>query len=383
VERLAKLALEDGRVYTGTAFGADGEVCGEVCFNTSMVGYLEIVTDPSYHNQIVVLTYPHIGNYGVNEEDMQSEKARVAGLVVREYSRMFSNYRSQYSFQEFLVRQGVVAMEGVDTRAITRRIRSFGALRGVISTIDLDDESLAEKARSWPGLVGRDIAREVMCSTPHPWEKDARQFPEARLRTRSSLTRLAPATGLESRAPHVVLLDFGLKWNIPQMLSLVGCRVTIVPGFASPREILDFQPDGIVLSNGPGDPEPILFAQETVQQLLGKKPMFGICLGHELLALACGAKTYKLKFGHHGANHPVFNLESRRVEITTQNHGFAVDQDTLPDELEVTHVNLVDQTVEGVRHRKFPAFSVQYHPEAGAGPHDSEYLFGQFRDMLS
>lgn len=383
VDRPAKLALEDGKVYAGTAFGVDGEVCGEVCFNTSMVGYLEIVTDPSYHNQIVVMTYPHIGNYGVNEEDMQSEKARVAGLVVREYSRIYSNYRSQYSFQEFLVRQGVVAIEGVDTRAITRRIRSVGAMRGVLSTVDLNDESLVEKARRWPGLVGREIAREVMCPGPRPWDRPAERFSEHKFRVPSSISRLAPATTSESGAPHAVLLDFGFKWNIAAMLSLVGCRVTIVPGIASPREILDFKPDGIVLSNGPGDPEPIGFAQETIRQLLGKKPIFGICLGHELLALACGASTYKLKFGHRGANHPVLNLDTQRVEITVQNHGFAVDPNSLPDELEITHVNLNDHTVEGVRHRKFPAFSVQYHPEAGAGPHDSEYLFRQFRDMIS
>ncbi|MCS7238835.1 MAG: glutamine-hydrolyzing carbamoyl-phosphate synthase small subunit [Thermoguttaceae bacterium] len=381
--QVAKLALEDGKVYTGQSFGVDGEVCGEVCFNTSMVGYLEILTDPSYHNQIVVMTYPHIGNYGVNEEDMQSARPRVAGFVVREYSRMYSNWRAQYSLQEFLVRHGVVAIEGVDTRSITRRIRSLGAMRGVLSTIDLDDQSLVAKARSWPGLVGRDITREVMCDEPIAWTESLEAVAEFRMEYPNRVFRLYPTNGQAGKTPHVVLLDFGTKWNIARRLVDVGCRVTVVPGRMSAREILELNPDGIMLSNGPGDPEPVAYAQETIRQLLGKKPIFGICLGHELLALACGARTFKLKFGHRGANHPVMNLETKVVEITVQNHGFAVDADSLPDCLEVTHINLNDQTIEGLRHRHVPAMCVQYHPEAGAGPHDSKYLFRQFREMMS
>lgn len=380
--QVAKLALEDGKVYTGTSFGVDGEVCGEVCFNTSMVGYLEILTDPSYHNQIVVMTYPHIGNYGVNEEDMQSARPRVAGFVVREYSRMYSNWRAQYSLQEFLVRHGVVAIEGVDTRAITRRIRSLGAMRGVLSTIDLDDASLVAKARAWPGLVGRDIVAEVMCDEPFAWTESLEDVAEFRMEKTNRTFSLYPTDAPPGKIPHVVLLDFGTKWNIARRLVDAGCRVTVVPGRMSAREILDLNPDGIMLSNGPGDPEPVAYAQETIRQLLGKKPIFGICLGHELLALACGARTFKLKFGHRGANHPVMNLQTKVVEITVQNHGFAVDADSLPDCLEVTHVNLNDQTIEGLRHRHFPAMCVQYHPEAGAGPHDSKYLFRQFRDMM-
>lgn len=379
----AKLALEDGKVFTGVSFGWEGEVCGEVCFNTSMVGYLEILTDPSYHNQIVVMTYPHIGNYGVCEEDMQSARPRVAGFVVREYSRTYSNYRAQCSLKEFLRRHKVVAIEGVDTRAITRRIRSFGAMRGVLSTIDLDDRSLVEKARAWPGLVGREIAREVMCEKPYPWTEAPEDTATFKLRKKCWPAEVLPTSRTAERAPHVVLVDFGLKWNIPRLLAAVGCRVTIVPGTMSARDILDLNPDGILLSNGPGDPEPVAYAQETIRQLLGKKPLFGICLGHELIALACGARTYKLKFGHRGANHPVMNLSTNTVEITVQNHGFAVDPNSLPDSLEVTHVNLNDHSIEGLRHRHLPVMCVQYHPEAGAGPHDSQYLFHVFRDMMA
>lgn len=371
--QIAKLALEDGTVFTGKAFGANGEVDGEVCFNTSMTGYQEILTDPSYRGQIVTMTYPEIGNYGVNAEDVESRKPHLAGFIVREQSRRASNFRADGQLREYLVRYGIVGMEGIDTRALVRRIRIRGAMKGVLSTVDLDEASLVAKANASPGLVGRDLVREVIPEKQVQWSEAL-----------SPWTRLQPggAVAQSPGGPHVVALDYGMKWNIARHLFDMGCRVTILPGTATADEVLACQPDGVFLSNGPGDPEPLVGAQQTIRDLLGKKPIFGICLGHQLLALACGAKTYKLKFGHRGANQPVMNHLTRRVEITTQNHGFAVAGDSLPDDLEVTHVNLNDETIEGLRHHRVAAFCVQYHPEASAGPHDSSYLFEEFRQML-
>ena len=370
----AKLALEDGTVFTGEAFGAAGEVDGEVCFNTSMTGYQEILTDPSYRGQIVTMTYPEIGNYGVNAEDVESGKPHLSGFVVRHRSRVASNFRADGELGEYLTRYGIVGIEGIDTRALVRRIRIHGALKGVLSTVDLDDASLVAKAVASPGLVGRDLAREVMPEKPINWDEPLSPW--------ATMTPSEKKTELPADAPHVVALDYGMKWNIARHLFDMGCRVTILPGTATADDVLGLKPDGVFLSNGPGDPEPIEYAHEAIRDLLGKKPIFGICLGHQLLSLASGAKTFKLKFGHRGANQPVMNDATGRVAITCQNHGFAVDADTLPDHLEVTHVNLNDQTIEGVRHLKHPAFSVQYHPEASAGPHDSSYLFEQFRQML-
>jgi len=370
----AKLALEDGTVFTGKAFGATGEVDGEVCFNTSMTGYQEILTDPSYRGQIVTMTYPEIGNYGVNAEDVESSRPFLAGFVVRERSRRASNFRSDGELDEYLRQHGIPAMEGIDTRALVRRIRMRGAMKGVLSSVDPDDASLVAKAVASPGLVGRDLVREVVPDQPIEWNRPL--SPWAKLISASRPSDLPPD------APHVVALDYGMKWNIARHLFDIGCRVTILPGTATAQDVLALEPEGVFLSNGPGDPEPIEYAQEAIRRLLGKKPIFGICLGHQLLALACRARTFKLKFGHRGANQPVLNRATGKVEITCQNHGFAVEADTLPDDLDVTHLNLNDNTIEGLTHRKFPAFSVQYHPEASAGPHDSNYLFGQFREML-
>jgi carbamoyl-phosphate synthase small subunit len=369
----AKLALEDGTVFGGLSFGADGEVDGEVCFNTSMTGYQEILTDPSYRGQIVTMTYPEIGNYGVNNEDLESAQPHLAGFVVREASRLASNFRAAGGLTEYLRRWGIVALEGIDTRALVRRTRMQGAMKGVLSTRDLDDASLVAKAQAGPGLVGRDLIREVIPTQTRQWNEPLSRWSKLQ----SHADNANPAF-----QPHVVAIDYGMKWNIPRHLTNIGCKVTIVPGTATADEVLTHQPDGVFLSNGPGDPEPLTYAIDTIRGVLGKTPVFGICLGHQLLSLACDAKTFKLKFGHRGANQPVFNEATRRVEITSQNHGFAVDEPTLPDDLEVTHRNLNDQTIEGVRHRHLPAFSVQYHPEASAGPHDSDYLFRQFRAML-
>jgi carbamoyl-phosphate synthase small subunit len=372
----AKLALEDGTVYTGTSIGATGEVDGEVCFNTSMTGYQEILTDPSYRGQIVTMTYPQIGNYGVNAEDVESLKPYLSGFVVREHSRTRSNFRSENDLSNYLEDHGVVAIESIDTRALVRRIRSQGAMRGVLSTVDLDDASLVAKAKASPGLVGRDLVQEVAATEAREWSDPLSTWTMLNKRAGSASSPGGDAPA--QNAPHVVAMDFGMKWNIPRHLVDIGCRVTVVPGSYTAEQVLELAPDGMFLSNGPGDPEPIEYAIHTIRGVLGKKPVFGICLGHQLLSLACGAKTFKMKFGHRGANQPVHDLTTEKVEITSQNHGFAVDESSLPDCLEVTHRSLNDQTIEGVRHRDLPAFSVQYHPEASSGPHDSHYLFERF-----
>ena len=372
----AKLALEDGTVFSGESFGAHGEVDGEVCFNTSMTGYQEILTDPSYRGQIVTMTYPLIGNYGINDEDLESARPHLAGFVVRENSRLRSNYRATEDLHAYLNRWDIVAIEGIDTRALVRRTRIHGALKGVLSTTDLDDASLVAKAQASPGLVGRDLVREVIPERPVEWTETLGRWAET---TERSPQDCHPNS---ADGPHIVALDYGMKWNIPRHLASLGFRVTVMPGSATAADVLAAQPDGIFLSNGPGDPEPLDYAIATIRDVLGQRPVFGICLGHQLLSLACGAKTFKLKFGHRGANQPVQDLGSGAVEITSQNHGFAVDEASLPDKLEVTHRNLNDGTIEGVRHRTLPAFSVQYHPEASAGPHDSRYLFRRFRDLV-
>lgn len=369
----AKLALANGSVFSGTAFGADGEVHGEVVFNTSMTGYQEILTDPSYNGQIVTMTYPLIGNYGVNEEDVESKGLSLRGFVVRELCRQPSNYRSSETLDDYLRRNNIIGIEGIDTRALVRQIRIHGAMPGIISTTDMDDASLVQKAKDGPSLVGRDLACEVMPQETSDWNAPL-----------DNLGRPADfgETFGEENGLHIVAIDYGMKWNIPRYLKDTGCRVTVVPGKASAEEILALNPDGIFLSNGPGDPEPLTYAIETIQSLLGKKPIFGICLGLQLLGLACGGRTYKLRFGHRGANQPVLNRTAGTVEITSQNHGFALDAESLPDDVEVTHINLNDDTVEGIRHRQHPAFGVQYHPEASAGPHDSHYLFREFVAMM-
>ncbi len=369
----AKLALADGTVYPGTAFGASGEVYGEVCFNTSMTGYQEILTDPSYCGQIVAMTYPLIGNYGVNTEDIESRGLSLRGFVVRELCRQPSNFRSTDTLDGYLKKANVVGIEGVDTRALVRRLRIRGAMTGVLSTIDLDDASLVKKAQTSPELVGQDLVREVMPAKSFDWTEGLSALGQSGLPT-------APAVGKEF---HVVAIDYGMKWNILRHLKTAGFRVTVVPGTATADEVLQHKPDGVFLSNGPGDPRPLTYAIETIRKLLGRVPVFGICLGHQLLGLACGAEIYKLKFGHRGANQPVLNKDNGRVEITSQNHGFAIASESLPKHLEVTHVNLNDQTIEGLRHRDFPAFCVQYHPEASAGPHDSGYLFQAFRQLMT
>ncbi|MEZ6057070.1 MAG: glutamine-hydrolyzing carbamoyl-phosphate synthase small subunit [Planctomycetaceae bacterium] len=372
---IAKLALADGTVFTGIAFGAEGEVYGEVVFNTSMTGYQEILTDPSYNGQIVTMTYPLIGNYGINPEDVESGGLRLRGFVVRELCREPSNFRSTTSLDDYLRQHGVVGIEGIDTRALVRKIRTTGAMTGVISTVDLDDASLVKKAQTSPELVGLDLVRDVMPEGASNWDEPLNSY----MRCASTPS---PWSGSHESAPHVVAIDYGMKWNIPRHLREMGCRVTVVPGTSTAEEVLSHNPDGVFLSNGPGDPRPLDYAIKTIQGLLGKLPIFGICLGHQLLGLALGAKIYKLKFGHRGANQPVMNHDTGRVEITSQNHGFALESDSLPAGVEVTHTNLNDQTVEGIRDLQQRAFSVQYHPEASAGPHDSHYLFGLFREMM-
>jgi carbamoyl-phosphate synthase small subunit len=370
----AKLALENGAVFPCESFGVRGEVEGEVVFNTSMSGYQEIFTDPSYRGQIVTLTYPLIGNYGINGDDIESARPQVKGVIVREYIERFSNFRSQESLGSWLRRYNIMAVQGLDTRMLTRMIRTEGALRGLLSTVDLDDHRLIQKAAAAPRMAGLDLATGVTCEAPYSWGAiDSTSF--ALPATASSNT--------EGRRFKVIAYDFGIKRNILRRLVSYGCDVTVVPVQYPADQVLASSPDGVFLSNGPGDPAAVKTAIRNITALIGKVPIFGICLGHQLLGLALGARTFKLKFGHRGANHPVKNLITGRIEITSQNHGFAVDPASLdPSSIEITHTNLNDQTNEGFRHRTLPLFSVQYHPEASPGPHDSDYLFRDFVAMM-
>jgi len=371
---MALLVLEDGSVFRGRSFGATGTTFGEIVFNTSMTGYQEILTDPSYCGQIVTMTYPEIGNYGFNSDDHESHNPFLAGFVVRNVSPIPSNWRSEGTLHDFLVEKGIVGIFDIDTRALVRKIRTGGAMRSAISTEISDPEQLLTKVLESPQMSGQDLASRVVPESACDWSETLSEWWDHSPHAREDSA---------GPVPHVVALDFGMKQNIARHLVKCGFRVTIVPGTTSADEILAQNPDGIFLSNGPGDPAATTWGVETIRQLLGKAPIFGICLGHQLLALACGATTFKLKFGHRGANQPVIDLNSEKVEITSQNHGFAVNDDGLPEELEVTHRNLNDDTIAGLRHRTLDAFSVQYHPEASAGPHDSHYLFHQFSEMVN
>ncbi len=367
----ATLVLENGLVATGEAFGSEGEVFGELVFNTSITGYQEILTDPSYCGQMVTFTSPMIGNYGVNDEDMESSRPQASGLVVKEYSAHFSNHRAQESLGSWLQRHRIIAIQGVDTRMLTRIIREEGAMRAVISTLDEDPALLLERVRRSPSMLGLDLTRRVSCGTPYDWEEQGPAH------------HAGEPQPVNGQRHHVVVYDYGVKRNILRRLAAFGCKVSVVPSSYAAEDVLSMNPDGIFLSNGPGDPAAVHYAIENVRRLLDKKPVFGICLGHQLLALALGGKTFKMKFGHRGANHPVKNLLTSRIEITSQNHGFAVDPSSLDaTSLEITHVNLNDGTNEGLRHRELPVFSVQYHPEASPGPHDSDYLFRSFVSLM-
>jgi carbamoyl-phosphate synthase small subunit len=371
--RDAVLALADGRIFRGRAFGALGETTGEIVFNTAMSGYQEVLTDPSYKGQIVCMTYPEIGNVGINSDDAESGRIYAEGFVVREYIERPSNWRAELSLGEYLERAGIVGIDQIDTRALVRHIRTAGAQEAVISSVNLDSETLVAKAKASPGLLGRDLVKEVTCRAAYDWDvadwrlgTGYRRYDAAELRD----------------APLIVALDYGIKHNILRRLVATGFRVKGLPAFATSAEILALNPDGVFLSNGPADPAAVPYAYEAIRGLLGKKPIFGICLGHQLLGLALGGQTYKLGFGHHGANHPVMDLRTRRVEITSQNHGFAVDAESLLGKAELSHLNLNDNTVEGLRGSGVPFFSVQYHPEASPGPHDAAYLFERFRRLV-
>jgi len=366
----AILALADGTTFEGQAF-APGETVGEVVFNTSMTGYQEILTDPSYHGQLVCMTYPEIGNVGVNPEDVEASRPFVQGFIVKEYWEQPSNWRARMSLAAYLEEKGIPGIQGIDTRRLVRHVRDHGAQEACLSTLDLDPARAVERARRSPGLVGRDLVRDVTCKEPYDWEEST-----------WTLAGYGRADESEARRPFVVAYDFGIKRNILRNLVASGCRVRVVPASFPAAEALAMKPDGIFLSNGPGDPDAVPYARQIVADLVGQKPIFGICLGHQILGLALGGKTYKLKFGHHGGNQPVMDLTTGKVEITSQNHGFAVDVDSLPGIARLTHVNLNDRTVEGLEHTQLPIFSVQYHPEASPGPHDANYLFRRFVDLM-
>ena len=369
------LALEDGTLFYGRSFTGHAEAVGEVVFNTSMSGYQEILTDPSYCGQMVTMTYPLIGSYGVNHEDVESDRIQARALLVKEYQEYPSNYRSEKTLADYLREAGIPGIEGIDTRALTRHIRVRGAMKAALSTRELDPEALVEKARQSPNMTGLDLARVVTCREPMLWQN-------------GGMSRLE--TGIEGfqwpEGPnrlHIAAMDYGIKYNILRSLEQRGCSILVLPAVTDSRTIDRLNPDGLFLSNGPGDPAPVTYAVDMIREQMGRRPIFGICLGHQLIGLALGGKTFKLKFGHRGGNQPVKNLTTGRVEITAQNHGFCVDMDSLKDaDIEITHMNLNDNTVEGLRHRKLPLFSVQYHPEASPGPHDASYLFDRFVEMV-
>ncbi len=368
----AILALEDGTVFEGKSFGAPTDRTGEVVFNTAITGYQEIFTDPSYAGQIVVLTNPQIGNYGANEYDEESARPYIEGLIVREFSPIASNWRSEETAGQFLTAQGIPVAAEIDTRALVRHLRTRGVMRGILSVQGGDKKDLIERARQSPSMTGLDLATRVSTVSRYHWDKPV-----------IPCSPSEPNPAAAEPSCHVVAYDFGIKRNILRRLVHVGARVTVVPALTTADDVLSLNPDGVFLSNGPGDPEPLQFQAQQVRKLIGKKPIFGICLGHQILGLALGGKTYKLKFGHRGANHPVLNQVTNRVEITSHNHGFAVDPDSLnQNEIELTHINLNDQTLEGFRHRSEPVFCVQYHPEAAPGPHDSHYLFADFMNLI-
>ena len=366
----AILTLADGTSFTGRSFGSEGQAAGEVVFNTSMTGYQEILSDPSYEGQLVTMTYPQIGNVGVNPEDDESRRPFVKGFIVKEYCPVPSNWRATRALHEYMLEHDVVGIEGVDTRALVTHIRERGTQEGIISTASGDEAELAAEAQRLGGLEGRDLVKNVSCREPYTWDQGGWRMGSGFARAKASDFR-------------VVAYDYGIKFNILRGLVEAGCDVTVVPAWTAAEEVLALEPHGIFLSNGPGDPAAVAYAAENVRKLVGRCPIFGICLGHQILGLALGGRTFKLKFGHHGGNQPVMDLTTGKVEITTQNHGFAVDADSLKGAVEVTHVNLNDRTVEGLRHREHPIFSVQYHPEASPGPHDADYLFDRFRGLMA
>ena len=387
----ALLVLSDGIVFEGRGFGHEGEALGEVVFNTSMTGYQEILTDPSYKGQIVTMTYPHIGNYGINEEDIESIRGpKVEGFVVKEYIDFPSNWRSSLSLGAYLRENKIVCIEGVDTRALTRHLRNYGAQMGIISTIDLNPKSLLEKVRAHPGISAFDLVKEVTTKKSFTWKDSVWKWQQETpphpplfkggLRG-GNLTKEGHG-GVDANLLRVIVYDFGVKFNILRNLVHAGFDVTVVPAQTPPEEVLDMNPDGIVLSNGPGDPETVTYAIRNTKSLIGKKPVFGICLGHQILGLAMGGRTYKLKFGHHGGNHPVKDLSTGRVEITSQNHNYCVDINSLQGQVKLTHKNLYDGTEEGMMHLELPVFSVQHHPEAGPGPNDSAHIFRKFMEFI-
>lgn len=373
MKKKAILALEDGLTFEGKAFGASGEAMGELVFNTCMMGYQEVITDPSYKGQVVTMTYPLIGNYGVNDDDVESTKPQVEAFVVKELSPVVSNFRATTSLHQYLEKYGIPGIEGIDTRMITKHLRDFGAKKCIVSSVDLDPKSLVKKAKEAPDLEGRDLVKEVTVKKAYEFNGELMEdftWPEK--------------TKPKKKQYLVACLDSGIKWNILRKLNQHGFKLKVYPAYANAKEIMADKLDGLFLSNGPGDPAPLTYLVDTVKELIGKVPIFGICLGHQILGQALGGKTYKLKFGHHGGNQPVKDLATGKIEITSQNHGFCVDLETLDkSEVELTHMNLNDKTLEGLRYKKYPLFSVQYHPEASPGPHDSDYLFERFYDLIA